>query len=893
MLVILSRLLASDSINRFKLKNSGNHSNGDRSRDSYSYLCNKNTYENTIFKEYTFYNMKYFLLSLGLFSINGVNASGNVDDKSSGCVERPIEFAYPTHFPGWGRAGSGPTTAESDFVAPLTGNTRQIPGVNDWYSSPGSFEKSPEADIGIFEEQKYMQEMQSAVNTFEEMLNSSQYMAPVLDTAINTLEKVVDIRGMGKKRRLIDDSQPAIHVSDKMKKIEEMQPHINDMERRLQVAYHIIPVLKHIVEKLQEIVNVEGMGRRLSEAHKNKRKNLRNSKKNKRKNLHNSKEYISELTHEDRLTLLSSAGPHIEHIHKSYTNMLAETPDTGEYKEYTAPPNLFTLFDHTVTRDMVKNLVMGGISSSLLDDDKDDHSHTYVYEPNFEEYDCSKPLIQRFGETLIFNRYDNISLNIIQEDQIVKDPANGDTDKTNKCEAPTGKEENLDAKQVFEQHFESSSAVLVVNGERKKVPYCEPKSKRMSHDKDRKSVNWIGTSDNCPEVPTVTCLMKAIESMQPQIYDMERRLGIMQSAELAVQNVINTFEGKTNVNSVEIKYRRLSGVHVLGSIHALCEDMSSDTGNKLVENCKKVKAIESMQTQIKDMERRFGMMVVIEHFMEYSIKMLQKVVDVRGMGKKRRRLHTGVFGDEELRVNIKMDLGEEYAKLFNTQWLRSGEGWRAVAITAAIKNIQKALTARILKRLDDGQPLVEVARKMKAIEGMQPQINDMGRRLGIALGVRPDITAVNNLLNKYIVDPMKGLHLYKIIATTGVSKSVTINNIQKALTAQILKSLDDGKPLVEVAHNIEKLGKMKSNIATARFEKIYTDIQEQGLENKLEELDKTLEKVVDIRGMDVCPEGCDYWYDGCNKCGCDGVGKIGTCGGRTCLVNTEAKCMSL
>merc|ERR1712083_776142 len=49
-----------------------------------------------------------------------------------------------------------------------------------------------------------------------------------------------------------------------------------------------------------------------------------------------------------------------------------------------------------------------------------------------------------------------------------------------------------------------------------------------------------------------------------------------------------------------------------------------------------------------------------------------------------------------------------------------GDGAAAVAKTAAIKNIQKALTARILKRLDDGQPLVEVARKMKAIEGMQP-----------------------------------------------------------------------------------------------------------------------------------------------------------------------------
>merc|ERR1739842_11042 len=42
-----------------------------------------------------------------------------------------------------------------------------------------------------------------------------------------------------------------------------------------------------------------------------------------------------------------------------------------------------------------------------------------------------------------------------------------------------------------------------------------------------------------------------------------------------------------------------------------------------------------------------------------------------------------------------------------------GDSDAAVAKTAAIKNIQKALTARILKRLDDGQPLVEVARKMK------------------------------------------------------------------------------------------------------------------------------------------------------------------------------------
>ena len=42
-----------------------------------------------------------------------------------------------------------------------------------------------------------------------------------------------------------------------------------------------------------------------------------------------------------------------------------------------------------------------------------------------------------------------------------------------------------------------------------------------------------------------------------------------------------------------------------------------------------------------------------------------------------------------------------------------GDGDAAVAKTAASKNIQKSLTARILKRLDDGQPLVEVARKIR------------------------------------------------------------------------------------------------------------------------------------------------------------------------------------
>lgn len=72
--------------------------------------------------------------------------------------------------------------------------------------------------------------------------------------------------------------------------------------------------------------------------------------------------------------------------------------------------------------------------------------------------------------------------------------------------------------------------------------------------------------------------------------------------------------------------------------------------------------------------------------------------------------------------------------------LRGDDADAAVAKTGAIKNIQLALTARILKRLDSNQPLIEVARKMKVIEGMQPQINDIERRLGIMQRVAPVIS---------------------------------------------------------------------------------------------------------------------------------------------------------
>ena len=102
------------------------------------------------------------------------------------------------------------------------------------------------------------------------------------------------------------------------------------------------------------------------------------------------------------------------------------------------------------------------------------------------------------------------------------------------------------------------------------------------------------------------------------------------------------------------------------------------------------------------------------------------------------------MGEDQLLIQLSTNLDSALASE------ASGSGDAAVAKTAAIKNIQKALTARILKRLDDGQPLVEVARKMKAIEGMQPQINDMERRLGIMQSVEPVLENAIKTLQKVV-----------------------------------------------------------------------------------------------------------------------------------------------
>ena len=74
----------------------------------------------------------------------------------------------------------------------------------------------------------------------------------------------------------------------------------------------------------------------------------------------------------------------------------------------------------------------------------------------------------------------------------------------------------------------------------------------------------------------------------------------------------------------------------------------------------------------------------------------------------------------------------------------------AAAKKKAVHNIQKALTNKILNRLDDNQPLVNVFSKMQSLSKMMPAIQDFERRLNILHSVEPIIENAVNTLQKVL-----------------------------------------------------------------------------------------------------------------------------------------------
>ena len=919
--------------------------------------------------------------NIGNVAADDISKQALSDWLSEACVQRPVEFVYPTQYQ-YADSESVPfhyfgTGIDQDTIFKLPDTPEGISSVYQY-----SFEKSLEDTRLIgYEEMKRLQEMQGMTNEFERRLGIMQANEAILLNSITTMQKVVDIRGMGNRRlhgenkkisgstpmlrtKMLKDSRPLVEMARKMKAIEGMQPQVLDFEKRATLAGHISPYYKKAVELLRDIVDTSGMcgpgkyynislcqtdppdpycnrcqTNATAVAKASARRRLRHSANTDKTELH------EEHSH----ALLKAISPHVNKIHSVYTNMLRATPRVPD-------DGLFQLMDQDISRDMLKNLVADGMlemgfpvdtnnveGGTLTNTRSADSIHTrsrdageLVYDDVYDEENtdsrfvsddtCSKAVFGVQDNTLMFNRYQanqmqittTSQLGVISKDglwgtpyadacpraamtrPVIPDPetyvntttGEMDTQKLvvdmlqwqndyeswadfDRTSDPDGRSvaKTIETMPVFEDFFEKHKAVIQTrDGEIVlPIPYCASRSQPMDKNLNE-TKNWMGTPDGMGD------WMQQMKEMQPQINDLERRISIMQSLEpvidSAVENVDRVIASNSKMlDAVEfsdsaIHYRRRLATStqsqklssVLKNGVAACKWSETLKDSDTIENCRKMKAIEGMQSQVDDMTRRIGLMVAIEPLLENLIKMTLHIVDVRGMGKKRRRL-TEVLGHKEVTgMEGTEDLGQDITVYMKLDKLRLGNSDAAVATTAAIKNIQKALTARILKRLDDAQPLVEVARKMKAIEGMQPQINDMARRLGgrhnkdpgLAdyIKLQPRLKQAVDKVEKYIVKPMKqtvGDWWSVARVEPELTKKTGVKNVQKELTRRIVERLNSGQPTLNVAGQVHHLLKAESDFAVVN--NIFFDIIDHDIEVDLEHVIKGLQKIVDVRGM--------------------------------------------
>jgi len=62
-----------------------------------------------------------------------------------------------------------------------------------------------------------------------------------------------------------------------------------------------------------------------------------------------------------------------------------------------------------------------------------------------------------------------------------------------------------------------------------------------------------------------------------------------------------------------------------------------------------------------------------------------------------------------------------------------------------------------MRKLDDNQPMVEVAKKLKILQSFQPYVQDMERRMAILKTVEPILVSAISILTKVI--DVKGMQM--------------------------------------------------------------------------------------------------------------------------------------
>lgn len=621
-----------------------------------------------------------------------------------------------------------------------------------------------------------------------------------------------------------------------------------------------------------------------------------------------------------------------------YETSISQTRFRGSAKDNSAPDfELETLIDDVISIGGIKNLVFH------LDDfiptpskefgkefkDKGDHAHDPVlgfhggdskgYYPTWRNIlpkahsghspksNYRIPAFATENNTLLFNFIDDNKMHIQTSYVEANDfPVDARMVTSETVKPVWGiKEHKINTKRLFESYFKHNKAVLEMSdGTTEHIPFCKPKHPVPPFEKM--------TTNPIREI--LTNLTKMTEFMK-KTTEVNRRISKLQTIEVELTFVIKNLEkiiGKTPgkyftwydlINIEEPKRRRLQSVpktnmdtllSVARGVLSSKKD-GSDNKDKETELSSMLAIIASHRNELYNLMDALQILFAIDWVPISVVKDVRRIVDVRGMGGRRRL-------DDKHFENFEKDGTFSYTDIYSRpgtgqyDWTErlptivgSWDDKKKVTFEAAHHNIKEKLNKMIENILKEPTKFRLYAdEQVRNLEKNAPNkedlynfesLLDMSRRADILYGFEKDgkagtlelLNTINGQL-KQIVDEfvsfirekddtifddlmvVNGASGAAIPADAAVAKTAQIKWLQEEMVQFLADKLDTRNPRLTVYGKVKLIENAMSDVS--KFEDISKKLEPVLLLAEQVQLD--FDKIIDIQNQE---KHTDAWTD--------------------------------
>lgn len=614
-----------------------------------------------------------------------------------------------------------------------------------------------------------------------------------------------------------------------------------------------------------------------------------------------------------------------------YETSISQSRFRGSAKDNSAQDfELETLIDDVISIGGIKNLVFHLDDQAFVKNNEGDHLHDPVlgfhggdskgYYPtwrnilpkahsgNNPESNYRIPAFATENNTLLFNSIDDNKMYIQTSYIKANDFPVEARQTTSESVTPLWgiKEHKINTKRLFESYFKHNKAVLEMSdGTTEHIPFCKPKHPVPPFEKM--------TTNPTREI--LTNLTKMTEFMK-KTTEVNRRISKLQTIEVELTFVIKNLEkiiGKTPgkiftwydlINIEEPKRRRLQSVpktnmdtllSVARGVLSSKKD-GSDNKDKETELSSMLAIIASHRNELYNLMDALQILFAIDWVPISVVKDVQRIVDVRGMGRRRRL-------DDKHFENFEKDGTFSYTDIYSRpgtgqyDWTErlptivgSWDDKKKLTFEAAHKKIEKKLNKMIENILKEPTKFRLYAdEQVRNLEKNAPNkedlynfesLLDMSRRADILYGFEKDgkagtlelLNTINGQL-KQIVDEFvsfireKDDTIFDDLMVNGassvrppadadaaVARTAMINGLQEEMVQYLADKLDTRNPRLTVYGKVKLIENAMSDVS--KFEDISKKLKP--VLRLAEQVQLDFDKIINVQNM---KQHTDSWTD--------------------------------